>query len=48
MFGWDVALGRAVGLLWLCLAQTGEAGESFDFFGFVILILKYFDIETER
>ena len=29
MSDWEVAFCRAVGLLWLCLAQTGEAGESF-------------------
>ena len=28
MSKWEVAFSRAVGLLWLCLAQTGEAGDS--------------------
>ena len=37
MSNWEVAFCRAVGLLWLCLAQTGEAGEGFGFWkkGFV-------------
>ena len=35
MSKWKLSFCRAVGLLWLCLAQTGEAGEglgSCDFF----------------
>ena len=27
MLNWEVAIYRAIGLLWLCLTQTGEAGE---------------------
>ena len=37
MSNWEVALCRAVGLLWLCLAQTGEAGDNGGF-GMIIII----------
>ena len=33
MSDWEVAFFRAVGLLWFCLAQTGEAGDSLGLFG---------------
>ena len=32
MSKWKLSFCRAVGLLWLCLAQTGEAGEDLAFF----------------
>ena len=32
MSDWEVAFFRAVGLLWFCLAQTGEAGDSLGLF----------------